>query len=84
MQSMHGAALGLVNWGIYFGYGISFIVGKYVPSLDILGQVSPTPGILARNQILNSDLIFSFCCCFFLFKKRDGDGRIIYLECRVS
>jgi len=35
---MHGAALGLVNWGIYFGYGVSFLVGRYIPPLDILGQ----------------------------------------------
>jgi len=37
-KSMHGAALGLVNWGIYFGYGVSFLVGRYIPPLDILGQ----------------------------------------------
>jgi len=37
---MHGAALGVINWGIYFGYGMSLIVGSYIPPLDILGQVS--------------------------------------------
>ncbi|XP_057372732.1 putative metabolite transport protein HI_1104 [Daphnia carinata] len=37
-QSLHGAALGLVNWGIYFGYGLSYVVGNYIPPLDILGQ----------------------------------------------
>jgi len=58
-KSMHGAALGLVNWGIYFGYGISFIVGKYVPSLDILGQgwrwayyLSGMPGFLIAFLML--------------------------------
>ena len=38
-KSLHGAALGLVNWGIYFGYGLSYVVGNYIPPLDILGQV---------------------------------------------
>merc|ERR1712071_28218 len=58
-KSVHGAALGLVNWGIYFGYGISFIVGKYVPSLDILGQgwrwayyLSGMPGFLIAFLML--------------------------------
>ena len=40
MQSMHGAALGLVNWGVYFGYGMSLIAGRYIPPVNILGQVS--------------------------------------------
>jgi len=38
-KSLHGTALGIVNWGIYFGYGLSYVVGNYVPALDILGQV---------------------------------------------
>lgn len=38
-KSLHGAALGLVNWGIYFGYGLSYVVGNYIPPLDIRGQV---------------------------------------------
>jgi len=36
--SLHASALGLVNWGIYIGYGLSFIVGTYIPPLDIMGQ----------------------------------------------
>lgn len=58
-KSMHGAALGLVNWGIYFGYGLSFVVGKYIPSLDILGQgwrwayyISGMPGFLVAFLML--------------------------------
>jgi len=37
-KSQHGTALGIVNWGIYFGYGLSYVVGNYVPLLDIMGQ----------------------------------------------
>lgn len=36
--SQRASALGLVNWGIYIGYGLSFIIGTYIPPLDILGQ----------------------------------------------
>ena len=32
--------MGVVNWGIYFGNGLSYVVGTYVPPLNILGQVS--------------------------------------------
>ena len=39
-QSLHGTAMGIITWGIYCGYGLSFVVGTYVPPLDILGQVS--------------------------------------------
>ena len=31
--------MGVVNWGIYFGYGLSYIVGTYIPPLDIGGLV---------------------------------------------
>ena len=40
LQSLCGAAMAVVNWGVYFGYGLSFVVGTYVPPLDIMGQVS--------------------------------------------
>ena len=50
---MHGAALGLVNWGIYFGYGVSFLVGRYIPPLDILGQVSSPFGFNSSLEILS-------------------------------
>jgi len=36
-MSLTGAAMGVVNWGIYFGYGLSYIVGTYIPPLDIGG-----------------------------------------------
>lgn len=39
LQSLHGAALGLVNWGIYFGYGLSYVFGNYITAANILGQV---------------------------------------------
>ena len=30
--------MGVINFGIYFGYGLSYIVGTYIPPLDIGGQ----------------------------------------------
>ena len=26
-----GAATGIFHWGIYFGYGLSYVIGVYVP-----------------------------------------------------
>ena len=58
-QSQHGSALGLVNWGIYFGYGTSYVIGNYVPVLDILGQgwrwcfyLSGMPGFIVALLLL--------------------------------
>ncbi|KAF2352636.1 Major facilitator superfamily [Trinorchestia longiramus] len=35
-QSMRGFALGVFNWGIYLGYGLSYIIGNYVTAANIL------------------------------------------------
>lgn len=32
-------ALGIFNWGIYFGYGLSYAVGNFVTEADILDMV---------------------------------------------
>lgn len=37
-QSIRAFALGVFNWGIYLGYGLSYIIGNYVTKADILGM----------------------------------------------
>ena len=32
-----GVANGIFSWGVYIGYGLTFVLGNYVPSADILG-----------------------------------------------
>ena len=31
--------MGFFNWGIYFGYGMAFLLGNYVTAADISGLV---------------------------------------------
>jgi MFS family permease len=57
---LHGAALGLVNWGIYFGYGLSYVFGNYVTEANINGQV--------RIKLLSKN--FSL----LIFKKKNLQG----------
>ena len=38
-QRSRGLAMSVFHWGIYFGYGLAFVVGNYVPEANILGQV---------------------------------------------
>lgn len=37
--SQRAAAIGVYNWGIYFGYSLAYAVGNFVTGADILGQV---------------------------------------------
>ena len=32
-----GVANGIFSWGVYIGYGFTFILGNYIPDADILG-----------------------------------------------
>jgi len=48
-----GVANGIFSWGVYFGYGLSFIFGIYVTQLDLFGQgwratyvLAGAPGLL--------------------------------------
>ena len=54
-----GVANGIFSWGIYFGYGLAYIYGKYLSDADILGQgwraayvIGGGPGILIGVLIL--------------------------------
>ena len=35
--STRGVANGIFSWGVYIGYGLTFVIGNYVPDADILG-----------------------------------------------
>ncbi|XP_037775569.1 protein spinster homolog 1-like [Penaeus monodon] len=37
-QSKRALALGIFNWGIYFGYGLSYAVGNFITGADIAGM----------------------------------------------
>ncbi|XP_076067893.1 D-galactonate transporter [Oratosquilla oratoria] len=37
-KRLHAMALGIFNWGIYFGYGLSYVVGNYITAANILGM----------------------------------------------
>lgn len=39
-QEKRGLALGIFNWGIYFGYGLSYAFGNFVTRANITGLVS--------------------------------------------
>ena len=52
-------ANGIFSWGIYFGYGLAYIYGKYLSEADILGQgwrasyvIGGAPGIVIGVLIL--------------------------------
>ena len=52
-------ANGIFSWGIYFGYGLAFIYGRYLSKADILGfgwraayVIGGAPGILIALAIL--------------------------------
>ena len=54
-----GVANGIFSWGIYFGYGLAYIYGKYLTEADILGQgwrasyvIGGAPGIIIGALIL--------------------------------
>ena len=34
-----GIANGIFNWGIYYGYGLAFVVGIYVTQADLWGTI---------------------------------------------
>ncbi|TRY70363.1 hypothetical protein TCAL_01161 [Tigriopus californicus] len=35
--STRGVANGIFSWGVYIGYGLTFVIGNYVPDANILG-----------------------------------------------
>ncbi|CAL4234721.1 unnamed protein product [Meganyctiphanes norvegica] len=37
-KSHCGMALGIFNWGVYFGYGLSYLIGNFVTTADIGGM----------------------------------------------
>ena len=48
-----GLANGIFSWGVYYGYGLAFVIGIYMTELDILGHgwrsvyvISAVPGII--------------------------------------
>ncbi|XP_037084218.1 probable sphingolipid transporter spinster homolog 1 [Pollicipes pollicipes] len=50
---LRGMAIAIFTWGIYFGYGISYVVGNYVTAADIMGKgwrwafyVAAMPGVV--------------------------------------
>ncbi|XP_037076202.1 protein spinster homolog 1-like [Pollicipes pollicipes] len=56
---LRGTALGVYNWGIYFGYSMAYAVGNFITNADILGMgwrwsylLSGGPGILLGVLIL--------------------------------
>lgn len=36
--SARGLANGIFSWGVYYGYGLAFVIGIYMTELDILGH----------------------------------------------
>ena len=36
---LRATALGVYNWGIYFGYSLAYAVGNFITEADILGMV---------------------------------------------
>merc|ERR1719445_1219160 len=42
-----GIANGIFSWGVYLGYGFSFLFGIYLTKLDILGYGWRSPYVLA-------------------------------------
>ncbi|XP_043196131.1 MFS-type efflux pump MSMEG_3705-like [Amphibalanus amphitrite] len=56
---LRGTALGVYNWGIYFGYSLSYAVGDFITEADIMGMgwrwayfLSGSPGILLSFLML--------------------------------
>nr|XP_027236529.1 protein spinster homolog 1-like [Penaeus vannamei] len=37
-EAKRALALGIFNWGIYFGYGLSYAVGNFITAADIAGM----------------------------------------------
>ena len=38
-EAYRGAALGIYNFGIYFGYSLAYAIGNFITLADINGQV---------------------------------------------
>ncbi|XP_043210577.1 protein spinster homolog 1-like [Amphibalanus amphitrite] len=56
---LRGTALGVYNWGIYFGYSLAYAVGDFITEADIMGMgwrwaylVSGAPGVLLALLML--------------------------------
>ena len=61
MQDLRGAALGVYNWGIYFGYSLSYALGNFIAQANINGQgwrwvyyIAGMPGLLIGPLIMLS------------------------------
>ena len=54
LQSIQAFALGIFNWGIYIGYGASYIVGNYATAADINGQVRKIGVKKCGKQLMNA------------------------------
>jgi MFS family permease len=51
--SGRGLANGIFSWGVYYGYGLAYVIGIYMSQLDILGYgwrssyvISAAPGLI--------------------------------------
>ena len=54
-----GVATGIFSWGVYFGYGLAYIYGKYLTQADILGEgwrasyvIGGAPGVVIALAML--------------------------------
>ena len=45
---LRGTALGVYNWGIYFGYSLAYAVGNYITEADIMGMVRGKNGKVSK------------------------------------
>ena len=48
-SDFRSAATGIFNWGIYFGYGFSYLVGEYATEADLYGLSWRFSYIVSRN-----------------------------------
>lgn len=56
-EKKRALVMSVFNWGIYGGYGIAFPVGRYIPKLNIAGQVSHLKKQKKEINIISLDLI---------------------------
>jgi MFS family permease len=62
-------ATGIFHWGIYFGFGLSYIIGIYVPTANILGTgwrfCYYLAGVPGRMEFTKYQLMLKVCMTRF-------------------
>lgn len=52
--SGRGLANGIFSWGVYYGYGLAYVIGIYLTSADVLGKTHERPNFRDKTVKFHS------------------------------